>query len=331
MRFPFQKDIQRPPMYPTQKGRQTPAILRVALSFVLLLYFFLKIDLWATLRYLTTIPMGVLAASFALLLISLWLNAYKWHLLLPRYGILELGKINLIGRFYGLVLPGQLAGEGAKGYLLYREKRDSREIVASILLDRLTGLVGLAIVLVLGLSAGQWGGNQEAGLWVLLVLLALALPFLLNAEGLLNHLARFLSGIAERLPRFRGILSKAEEAAADTAGYSVRIGLLLKTTLLGFLFQIDCVVGMQILGSGLGMRVGFLDWCLVFGVLSLALLLPISLGGIGLREGSLIALLGNLGIPAEKSLALSMAIFGIQLLPTLAGGILSAQTLSRKK
>lgn len=69
-------------------------------------------------------------------------------------------------------------------------------------------------------------------------------------------------------------------------------------------------------------NINFADWCWVFGVISLVVFLPITIGGIGLREGSFVILLGQLSVSSEKALALSLSIFGLQIIGGLTGGII---------
>jgi hypothetical protein len=52
---------------------------------------------------------------------------------------------------------------------------------------------------------------------------------------------------------------------------------------------------------------------------SVATILPLSLGGIGIREGAFVGVLGFLGIGSELALALSFTILGLQLFGALIG------------
>jgi glycosyltransferase 2 family protein len=76
------------------------------------------------------------------------------------------------------------------------------------------------------------------------------------------------------------------------------------------------------LASKIGIELRVADWLWVFAVVSLAVLLPLSLGGIGIREGAFVGVLGFLGVAAELALALSLTIFAFQILVASAGAIL---------
>ena len=56
-----------------------------------------------------------------------------------------------------------------------------------------------------------------------------------------------------------------------------------------------------------------------FLVVAIAQVLPISVGGLGLREGALVLLLAPLGVGAAKATALGLLLYGINLVVSLFG------------
>jgi hypothetical protein len=98
--------------------------------------------------------------------------------------------------------------------------------------------------------------------------------------------------------------------------------LLLNSVLLGSFFQLMCVAIVAVLANGLGLSVSWVDWCWIFSVVSLAVFLPLTIAGIGIREGAFVGTLSLLDIPLEKGLALSFSLFGLNLLTALVGGLI---------
>ncbi|MBN1760258.1 MAG: flippase-like domain-containing protein, partial [Chitinispirillaceae bacterium] len=72
--------------------------------------------------------------------------------------------------------------------------------------------------------------------------------------------------------------------------------------------------------TDLDIVIAFTDWCWIYGLMSIAVLLPLSIGGIGIRDGSLIGLLSYMGISADRSLALSLLLFFFMFIVAVAGG-----------
>jgi uncharacterized membrane protein YbhN (UPF0104 family) len=59
------------------------------------------------------------------------------------------------------------------------------------------------------------------------------------------------------------------------------------------------------------------------GALTLALFLPLTVGGLGVREGTLIGLLGMFGCSSEIAIALSLTAFSFYVMLAVVGGVLS--------
>ena len=62
-----------------------------------------------------------------------------------------------------------------------------------------------------------------------------------------------------------------------------------------------------LLSRGLQLHIGFFDWSLIVGALTLALFLPLTIGGLGVREGTLIGILGIYGYGSETAIAILTA------------------------
>jgi uncharacterized membrane protein YbhN (UPF0104 family) len=99
-------------------------------------------------------------------------------------------------------------------------------------------------------------------------------------------------------------------------------GLLFVSIVLGASFQLIAVLINIRFARDLGIRVDFADWCWVFGVISVVTMLPFTVGGLGLREGSFVGSLALLGIAPEKAMALSFALFSLLLAGAAVGGVL---------
>jgi uncharacterized membrane protein YbhN (UPF0104 family) len=81
----------------------------------------------------------------------------------------------------------------------------------------------------------------------------------------------------------------------------------------------------------LSIEVSFVQLMWVVPVVSLLQSLPISIAGIGVREGAYVYLLQLQGVPGESALALSLTVFGIQVLIALAGGLLQFYSLLSRR
>ncbi len=170
------------------KKKHLVRLLRILVSVLLVTVFILRSDLPSVLSSFSTLSPASILGALAVFTISIALYTLRWFLLLRRYPFIRLLKLNLISFYYAILLTGQLAGEAVKAYRLARKSEEAEKIVASVLVDRVTGLVGLIVVGMIGLllthrslPAGFVASFVVAfGVCVMVVWL-IRIPFVFNA------------------------------------------------------------------------------------------------------------------------------------------------------
>jgi uncharacterized membrane protein YbhN (UPF0104 family) len=280
------------------KGLKT--ILKVAVSAVLLYLVFSKLgvsEVWETLKQVS-IPH--LLFAILLVLFSKWIA----HLRLLHYlksitlivPLLTHWKLYLQGMFYNLFLPGGIGGDAYKAYILSRNYPVKlKRIISVLLLDRLSGLVALTL-LTLVLSSIYFAQNRGLGAGQLLLIV----PYLKYAALLLP------------LPLFGFYLMKRLWFRYALPAYS--------TTLYASLaLQAIQVGACYLLLLGLGYIDSAWPFLLLFTLSSILSVLPISLGGIGLREITFLYGAQWLTIDSEIAVALSVLFFISNALVSLLG------------
>jgi hypothetical protein len=296
-------------------------VLKILLTLSLLSILLMQADL--TQLYQTFSQLSVVAVLLALLLTfsALWVGAVKWHLLLPNYAVTLLFKLNLIATYYAIVLPGQLIGEAVKAYRLGKGRLDAEHIAASVVIDKLTGFLGILIVGLLGLGLST---HMLPTMLIWLFLIAtLGLSFALFIAALFAPpLKSFFHYLAATWPRSQRFMRQLERLLAAWRVYLNQPLSLFISMLLAMLFQCICVLNTIVLAHAFDLAVAWQDWCWVFAVVSLAVFLPLTIAGIGLREGAFVGTLALLHIPPEQALALSFSIFGLNLIKAAVGGML---------
>lgn len=298
-------------------------LARVMFAAGLLLLIFSKIPLSDVARSIGAEPAGLFLSALVLFASTFPLLALKWKTLLPEESFLALLKMILIGHFYSLAFPGQVAGEISKALIL-EDRNNSRErILASVVVDKITGFLSLLAVGLCGilfsaetlppyLSLSLGGG----------IALFLALLFSFRIDAVFAFSSRMIARIGGRGASVRRLSRSALALIADWHEYSKKTGALSMNLGLGVAYTLINVFIYVILSGALGIPVGFSDWCWVSAALSLILFLPLTLGGLGVREGTLIGILGSFGVISSVSVALSLSIFLLQVLFAVLGGAL---------
>jgi uncharacterized protein (TIRG00374 family) len=218
-----------------------------------------------------------------------------------------------------MLLPGQVAGEAVKAYRLGKGRHNAEQIAASVMIDRITGFLGLLAVAVVGVALNSKGVRPQIFPALILAIVALlALLFTFH----LPWWTRILETRGNRGPRATRILGQLHRFLTAWKTYAQSPLLILASVLFGGCFQLLAVWINYQIGRELGLQVEFSDWCWVFAVVSIVTALPFTLGGLGLREGSFVGSLALLGIAPEKAMGVSFAVFSILLAGAAIGGVL---------
>lgn len=305
--------------------------LKAVVSALLVALLLWRVDVAEVGRVLAVASPGLMALAGLLFFLMHVLNALKLRVLLPELRAGRLLAYTLVAQLYALVLPGQLAGEAVKAYRLSRDEGRGREdggrIVSAVAFDKVTGIAGLLLLTGGGLAvqSARFGdgllvavGLVLAGLAAATVLLAWA-----PARALLLALLGWRAG-PKREAWLLGPLRRFLEAWRDQMRRPGRAALSVAG---GIAVQVAAVVGSQVLGLAVGIDQPFSVWCAVIGLMSVIVLMPVTIAGIGLREASLVGLLDLVGVPHAQSLALGFGILAFQVMVALLGAVIDLTVL----
>ncbi len=318
------------------KKQTIQTIAKIFFSAVVLYFLFRKCDwpsLFAALKHA-----DVLLVLLAFLAVqgTHVIAAARWGLLCRKAKFLPLFKLVYVSRLYSTVLPGQLFGEAAKVVYISQSNPEiaPEEATASVVVDKIVGLIGLLIVGICGALLSTSALNRSITFWFAVCAGILALCVALPAVPLFSRLInRLLDAIKRRVPKLSGLVERLRLFLTSWQAYLKTPLTLVLSILLGCAFQFLSTVGMMLLGRAVGIPVALADWCWIFAVLSIALLLPVSFAGLGVREATLVGFLGALSVAKELVLSASLLSLFIQVLDSLIGGVfvLFDPALKRKK
>ena len=220
----------------------------------------------------------------------------------------------LAALFVGNFLPSTIGGDVLRVARLSTNTGDSPRSFASVVLERVSGWIVLPILTLVGLAlhpsllhlgtASRVAVFLSAGAVVmLLVLVALGgstrlAGRLANNDGWL----RFIGAIHLGIERFR----HEPIAALQVIGVSLA-------------YQLVLVVAAWAAGHALGLNIGITVLLAFMPAVAMAQVLPISISGLGLREGALVLFLHPLGVSSGKAIALGLLLYGLNLVVSLLG------------
>jgi uncharacterized membrane protein YbhN (UPF0104 family) len=253
------------------------------------------------------------------------LSSYRWQLFLTVKGIhvplLRLFAFYLMGMFLNNFLPGAVGGDMAKSYYLYRDTGQGKYAIISVLLERFTGLLGLSVLSIGALAVSFRYVESPLILAAVggtaLFLLAVVLmiwwePIYRPVHGLLGNL--FPRQLGERLQQLYTAL----------ASYKTHRGVLLGAVALSVGIQGLYALFYALIGQGLGTPIPVAYFILFLPLVTLLTMLPISVGGLGIREALMVFLFHTVGVPAVEILAVSLTGYLLNTLLSLSGAVLLA-------
>ena len=269
------------------------------------------------------LPLAV-AASFAVT----WLMAYRWRAILGARGLhFKTGRLfvyYLIGIFFTSFVPGGgVSGDVARLIYVDREVRDKALVLSTLVYER---LVGVFTLLLIGLAATlmtRAGGQTEPIIYASEAILALAFIAIatLMSGYVSSRLARLIRATGRRIR-----IARVAEAAARTLESISELrrdgALLLRTSMLSVLIRIVWSLGCYVVAWAMGLPIGLLTLFAFISLVDIVRLLPISVGGLGVREWSVIVLFATLGITREQALTFSILAFAPIYLNAIVGGLL---------
>ena len=244
--------------------------------------------------------------------VGLLITAIRWWIFMRRAGFPnsfgQIVAVRFIGHLLNTILPTGMVGDVAQVFLVVRRPRISASRALSAgLADRLVGLGGIVLLLVLALP---WVGLRWPDIFWIAPLAVTA--FVL---GLL-----FLAAISRGNLRGRSWFSAAINYIMVLVGRAslARLGvkLVAGTTLMSIVAQVTISIAPWVLLQGSG-SVPFLFSLPVLALASLSTLVPITIGGLGIREWILFGAMSSFGISLAEAIAVSIAWFAVTITVTI--------------
>ena len=191
------------------------------------------------------------------------------------------------------------------------------------MVDKITGIIGLLMVGITGMLLSHQ--NLHSGLLVsftVILFISIVCLFSLRVQLFYKLVLKALLYMQQRSSKLGSFFGQIIGSLDSWHEYSKKKKVLLVSILLGCLNQLSAIITFVILAKNLEIEISYVDWCWIITALSIILLLPFTIAGIGIREGTLVGILSWMGISSQKALALSFAIFGLQIFLGIIGGII---------
>lgn len=295
-----------------EKSKVRGWIIKAAGSALLLglLFWYLPRD--AIIDGLGRVPPMLFLTVLVAFLLSHVAAAAKWWVILGRPCSFPIAlRAHFGGLAANLCLPGALGGDAVRATMIHAAMRNKGMLAAGAVADRIIDMLALVLMSAIGLLMMEQQGVDvgpllKAGMSILflVVVLAVLLPMMLPR----------LWDVFPKLPG-RSFALEVREAFGQLSRRPVMLALVQFGSVA---IQFVLVLLAYWLALAVGLDIALGAWIFAWPLAKLLAILPVSLGGLGLREATLAALLVPFGAIGAQVVAAGLAWQGILF---LAGGL----------
>lgn len=309
-------------------------LLRVSISIILLALLFKlnRIDIRGLVNDIKGVNKLFLGAGFVVFFLGYLLGFLRWRMLLLAAGI-RISWKKLVssfsgGIFFSIFLPSTIGGDVVRSADLAEHTRKAKEVIATVFLDRLSGYIGLvfvvlpAILLSRGLVLDRIVFSSVA---VIIVLLVIILLVLFNSF-IYSGITRFLT-----TPGAERIKEMIKDMHREIHIFRHRRRIIVYNLLLSFFIQIITPVSIYFIALSLGVKINFIYYLIFVPIIGAITLLPVAIGGLGLRESLFVVYFAKAGVIKQLALAMSLLSFSFIVTYGAIGGFLYVLTVHHRR
>ncbi|MBU1999210.1 MAG: lysylphosphatidylglycerol synthase transmembrane domain-containing protein [Candidatus Omnitrophota bacterium] len=297
--------------------------LRVCISLVLIYFLFRQVDTKSLYGILKSTDIYLLGLAFLVFSGMFILCFARWWMLLKTVAMqIPLARAIVSfsgGIFFNLFLPSTIGGDFIRSVDLSVYTKKPGEVLATVFLDRLSGYVGLVIVVLVSIFFGHKLIQDNfifVSIGIISSVLIIILVVIFN-QYIYSHLNRFLSRPGPG--KLKDVIRILHEEVHAFRNKKRIIVLNLFTSLL---IQGISPIVYYIVALSFGIKTNIIYFFIFLPIVSSVTMLPISLGGLGVRDLLIIFLLGKIGISKDLAFALSLVNFVFLVIYSSAGGLI---------
>jgi hypothetical protein len=285
---------------------------------------------WADLMgVLRTLETHYLFGAYALFLLTVVLLTYRWYFL---HGIYRQGRptfrrllaANFMGIFFNNVMPSSVGGDVFRVVHMSRENAGFSGAFSTVFVDRVIGLLALVLVGLFSALVGRIYIDipTELAFWSGGVFTFLCIVLVLSSSTRFHSVVLSLSSILLPESKREWVYGKLSRFSSHLAAYSGEKKLLMKALMTSIAFQVVWISGCYMISLALQLDLSIYIFFAIMPLIELIRAIPITIQGIGVREGAFVVFFSRFGISSTEAIVLALLIYLLLSLNGIIGGIL---------
>ena len=280
---------------------------KIVVSVTLLAYLVTKLDFTSLAKLHGDVVWYILVSSIVMLA-ALGFMTVRWRFVLmlieaKNYSLRMLYEFYLIGSFFNIFIPGAIGGDAMRLYYVSKAYHLSKaKSLLAVFIERVAGLFALGLILMFSLLFNETIRSR------------LDFGFTLIAVSTLGMLMAL-------------VIAKYFIQKKMTIGYKDMAVVLL----LSGLGQFGDIVISYIFVQYFNLDITILNLMSIMPLVYVATVVPVSLGGVGVREGVMTAGMALYGVDVSDAVMVSFLLYLVKILVGLAGWFLYIRSGKKEK
>jgi hypothetical protein len=299
--------------------RSSVILAKVVVTGILVIWIINSLDFESFTNIINTINWPIITWAIIVSFVDMSISALRWKVLMrpfkPHFSYLYLLYLTFVAHCYNMVVPGNIAGDVVRAF---------KTSMATVFLDRLIGMLGLVVVVLFGIIF-SYPMLSELGLMKYIIVVMLILS-LLSISIFSRRVTRQFSWIGNMLGPFYEKIKVALLSIQLYRNYYREIIEAFCATLSSHLLIVTTV---YLINMAIGSNATYLHCLLFVPVIGLISSIPVTIGGIGLREAGYILLFTQVGVTKEHALGISLIFFLLLVGWAIVGAILSVVPMEK--
>jgi glycosyltransferase 2 family protein len=261
--------------------------------------------------------------AVGLMLLALVIGAYRWSRLLDKanihLGVSPLARVYAVSTFSNTFLPTAVGGDVTRALLVVRRGPMLTRVSITIIIDRVGGLIGLVVMAWIALALRPTTVPKGAQIFLAWVTAAVIIGSLLVMVIVFRG-----SRLARSVTPMR-LMPIARQSRSLLHSYTRDPVALVVLVCLSLLYQGLVSMQLVMLARAIDVHLPFTTAAVVLALVTVVTLIPVSIGGFGIREGTYVLLLGGASIAATEATLISVLSVATLFLISLPGAYILAR------
>lgn len=311
-------------------------LIKIFVSIVLVVFLLAKLGLSNIADQFATANFWWIIAGIIIFSLSNLLGSLQWYLLMKTRGIeiplLKVISYYYVGLFFNNFLIGYVGGDAIRIYDISKASGNSSNAISTVFFDR---LIGFAMLTTLALVAGIVWRNIFSSKTVIFIIFIIFACWIISFIVLFNEKFAHKIGWILQFVFPRKVKNKIKEVYSSINSFKYEKKTLIAVLIISLFIQLFRILVHFFAALSVGLHAHIKYFFIFIPVIALLSSLPISIGGIGIRESSGVALFSQVNsFQPQAIVAMEFLAYVIGLLSTLPGGlifILRAEKLPNNK